>query len=622
MTPHTPNTPRSHALHRPWLPGAVLLLGLLNGLLYVFLVPPWQHYDEPGHLEYVWLLAHQPGWLNPAAPNPQIRRQILASMQQHNFFRDMPQTWSLLETPANIGIRQLDDPPLYYLLAALPLRLFRFSEVIFQLYLARLVSLALYLFTLWAAWGALGEILPHRDHPLRALVPISMALLPAFTDLMTAVNNDVGAVTVFTAFVWGVAALFRRGLSWRTILFSGVPALLALVTKSTVYLALPLWLLAIAWQLWGRAKTWSIPVSLLAPVCILLGMAITPGGGAAYWYPQQPQGVLHLQATFAGADVGTRSLKILPAQPVAQPLLSNVADAVRGQTLTFGGWFWAEAPAVLQVSIGAAIAQVNVTTTPTFARVTLALTDEKPRFLRLAAQKSPVFVDGLLLLPGDVGSLAVPAAQDANWQQARWDGRLWGNLLRNASFEQAVPQARPFWVERFARVFPAGLSVVLTAWQDPAAHWYFTAALRLCVRTFWAVFGWGHVTLSAAWLYPLLGWLMAIGALGALWGAWRYRTDARWLLWAWLALAAALIWVQTLLRGVNSVVDAVFLPGARYLFPVVLPTVLWVLAGWRVLWRNLVGRWLPGWVGAVLWLAALLGLNLLGLYTLVVFWRG
>jgi len=33
----------------------ILVLALANGLLYLVLVPPWQHYDEPTHFEYAWL---------------------------------------------------------------------------------------------------------------------------------------------------------------------------------------------------------------------------------------------------------------------------------------------------------------------------------------------------------------------------------------------------------------------------------------------------------------------------------------------------------------------------------------------------------------------------------------
>jgi hypothetical protein len=36
---------------------AILLLAAINGLFYIFIVPPWQHYDEPNHFEYIWLLA-------------------------------------------------------------------------------------------------------------------------------------------------------------------------------------------------------------------------------------------------------------------------------------------------------------------------------------------------------------------------------------------------------------------------------------------------------------------------------------------------------------------------------------------------------------------------------------
>ena len=30
----------------------LLLVGLVHGLIYVFLVPPWQHYDEFNHFQY------------------------------------------------------------------------------------------------------------------------------------------------------------------------------------------------------------------------------------------------------------------------------------------------------------------------------------------------------------------------------------------------------------------------------------------------------------------------------------------------------------------------------------------------------------------------------------------
>jgi len=38
---------------------AILLTGLILGVLYTFIVPPWWHYDEAGHFEQAWLIANK-----------------------------------------------------------------------------------------------------------------------------------------------------------------------------------------------------------------------------------------------------------------------------------------------------------------------------------------------------------------------------------------------------------------------------------------------------------------------------------------------------------------------------------------------------------------------------------
>ena len=189
---------------------AILLLGLVHGLLYVFLMPPWQHYDEPNHFEYVWLIANRPGLPKPSDYDPDMRRQVAASMLEHGFYRDLGYRPDLNEEAVSIGYTQLDDPPLYYLLASLPVRLLHGQSVTLQLYAARLVSLCLYLAVILIGWGLMGEFVV-AGHPLRWMVPITLALLPGFTDLMTAVNNAVGAVAVFSLFLWASVRLLRRG---------------------------------------------------------------------------------------------------------------------------------------------------------------------------------------------------------------------------------------------------------------------------------------------------------------------------------------------------------------------------------------------------------------------------
>ena len=65
---------------------AILFLALVNGLLYVFIVPPWQHYDEPNHFEYVWLLADRSERPKPGDYDTGMRRDVARSMIEHKFY--------------------------------------------------------------------------------------------------------------------------------------------------------------------------------------------------------------------------------------------------------------------------------------------------------------------------------------------------------------------------------------------------------------------------------------------------------------------------------------------------------------------------------------------------------
>jgi 4-amino-4-deoxy-L-arabinose transferase-like glycosyltransferase len=197
----------------------ILLIGLIHGLLYVFLIPPWQHYDEPGHFEYAWLIAEQGKIPESGTYDQQMRRELVTSMIEHDFYGDDQQKPNLLSDsePIEIGYTQTGDRSLYYQLVSIPLNLISSSDFGLQLRVSRLISLILYLVSILAAYGV-ARTLTNQRHPLHWKLPLTLALLPGFTDLMTAVNNDVGAVAAFSIFSWLSLRMIRNGISWLNFL--------------------------------------------------------------------------------------------------------------------------------------------------------------------------------------------------------------------------------------------------------------------------------------------------------------------------------------------------------------------------------------------------------------------
>ena len=65
-----------------------LTIACIHGLLYVFIVPAWQHYDEPAHLEYAWLIANKTPRPTEADVDRGMRLMFARSMAGTGFYRD------------------------------------------------------------------------------------------------------------------------------------------------------------------------------------------------------------------------------------------------------------------------------------------------------------------------------------------------------------------------------------------------------------------------------------------------------------------------------------------------------------------------------------------------------
>jgi hypothetical protein len=65
--------------------GIILIIALVQGLIFIFLMPPWQHYDEPNHFEYVWLLANRQMIPSPGDYDSNLSLAVLKSLANNDF---------------------------------------------------------------------------------------------------------------------------------------------------------------------------------------------------------------------------------------------------------------------------------------------------------------------------------------------------------------------------------------------------------------------------------------------------------------------------------------------------------------------------------------------------------
>lgn len=612
----------------------VLIFAFFHGLLYVFLVPPWQHYDEPNHFEYIWLLANRPGWPQPGDYDQTMRREVALSMLQHGFFKNLdfsPNLDASSDSPIWIGqYQQIGEPPLYHLIASIPLRLLGFTDVTIQLYAIRLVSLFLYLLTIFIAWGLSAELLP-AGHPIRIFVPLSMAMLPGFTDLMTSVNSDVGAVAIFSLFLWGSVRLIHNKFSLINLLWAAVIALLAYWTKNTVYLAIPLLGVAILLSILRQGVWRKLAWGLLILGVVFGVAAVFSWGDAALWYratfqdtktrvanPQSPFGehAFELQIKKGDSPTYTQLRQIIPPDRVRK---------MAGKIVTVGAWMWADKPMESYPpqlfdpsgSVSKA-SNVSIDVKPSFyaVRATLpSLTDRAWVSLAPLSKKaeapSRLYFDGLVLVEGEMPLQEAPEYDDGTLKSGVWGGQPFTNLLRNSSAETPGPIARSWADDLATKYIPdrGRLSQILYSLTDlKAAGWYYRVTAFNLVRTFWAKFGWGNVPLLGHKPYRVVGAFSLLGILGALFMLWRKRDSLPWDILVFLGLVMLGIWGVTWIRGSVYLFRWIFIPGSRYAFPAIIPTMMVLNLGWLGIIQTVTG-WLrsPGWVQYVvfggLWLA-------------------
>jgi hypothetical protein len=621
----------------------ILAITIIHGLVYVVRVPPWQHYDEPTHFEYAYILASRQftdlSLLPDGATDPIARQSIAASMIEHGFFANIPLPNLLTTENVWIGVMQVNDQPLYYTLLSLPLRLLRYTDVTTQLMAGRLVSLMLYVLTVWVAAKA-SAVLFAPQHPLRWLVPLMLATLPSVTDIMTAVNDDVGAVFVMSLFFLCAIRLLKNGINMRDMVAAVIVVVGCVFTKSTAVIAVPLFVLTLALTLLRR-RAWWVWAGVAACVPIFLGLSLT-FGDAQSWYRGQGQQVA-TSASGAGIPVGERAfqLQVEPNTPawgvgIRQPLSPAQIAQLQGKRVTLGAYMWASALPTGTVARTPIFSDQNInlnahdliyiSTQPTFYSFSLTV-PSNANFasivlapFRTANVPATVYFDGVVLAEGDFSPNTTPQFASPSGTDGTWDGKAFVNILRNPSAENRWLMLRPTIDRQFTRFIGSQASSTLSSLFDlGTTGWYYRTAIVNLLRSFWASFGWGHVLLTSSLLYVFLVAVWLLGMAGAVvqivrWiSAKQFAIDhLRTHVILLFSVSILIVWALTIQRGLEfALFYNLFVPSARYTFTAILPTVIMLCYGWWVLAKLASHRLhrptLIGWLGGmfVLFIASL-----------------
>ncbi len=276
-----------------WLP-ILLILGLVRGLLYSAVLPPWQAPDEALHYEYVRLLYETGRLVQWGDSIPAVEQEIITSMERFGFW----QTGRYLQRGSSFtevwgaSSHQLHQPPLAYVLYLGPLFLAP-QSIVLHLYLMRVLSVLLSLVVILAGYIAANTVW-ERHSVLSWSVPAFIVFLPTYTALSGTVNNDhlVEAAVSLVLALWLVA--LKSGLSLPLTGGLVVFSVIGLLAKRTALVLLPVHLVAVI--LYLRAHHPSIFskrnfVYTLAAAGLALSFIIWLGSRGFAWLSQRSPAV-------------------------------------------------------------------------------------------------------------------------------------------------------------------------------------------------------------------------------------------------------------------------------------------------------------------------------------------
>ncbi len=255
---------------------------LMFGIAWTVLEPPYAGLDEPDHVAGVLQLVYHDTW--PAPKHLVVTQGVLTTYaqtlhaQQQAHALAPPQARDQRMSLAAAGGSQTSSsrsqmsqhPPLYYAMTALLVRLAPAAQHAHWDQLIgfmRLVGAVLVAPLPLIGWALMRRFSARRELAhAGALVPL---LVPSLSRVAGSVSNDSLLILLMSVVGLGVARIATGDCSRRTAAWTGVAAMLALLTKGTA-LVVPAWIgLAYLWCWWkGRRPVTGALLTAAVPVAI------------------------------------------------------------------------------------------------------------------------------------------------------------------------------------------------------------------------------------------------------------------------------------------------------------------------------------------------------------------
>lgn len=278
---------------------ACALVMLANGLAWSLIVPPFEVPDENAHYAYVQQVAERgtvprqvlpEGMLSPAQDQmlgAVLFYQIVGEAQNPAPMSDLQQRAvensehdRLSSRGSGDALSATNNPPLYYILEAVPYKLASSGSVLDRLAAMRVLSALMGAVTVLLIYLFLMELLPARRWAWAAGALVA-AFQPLFGFISGGVNSDNLLYLASAGVLWALARTFRRGLTPANGALLGGFLGAGLVTKFTMLGFLPavaLGLLLALRRAWSadrgralRGAAWAVGL-VAAPVLLYLAL--------------------------------------------------------------------------------------------------------------------------------------------------------------------------------------------------------------------------------------------------------------------------------------------------------------------------------------------------------------